>query len=126
MSEQPTFRHIVRMAGVDVEGDLLLPYGLAKIKGVSKFQASVICNAVQGRTFKNKNQLIAFFGLDVQVKQSGTWRGKEKLSKRGNSFYRMILFQLGWSLARNNEIFNEYYQRLRDNEKHYYNQDDLE
>ena len=28
------FRHIVRIAGVDIEGDLLLPYGLAKIKGI--------------------------------------------------------------------------------------------
>ncbi|MEM2020938.1 MAG: 30S ribosomal protein S13 [Zestosphaera sp.] len=28
------FRHIVRIAGVDVEGDLLIPYGLAKIKGI--------------------------------------------------------------------------------------------
>ncbi len=28
------FRHIVRIAGVDIEGDLPLPYGLAKIKGI--------------------------------------------------------------------------------------------
>jgi len=28
------FKHIVRIAGVDVEGDVLLPYGLAKIKGI--------------------------------------------------------------------------------------------
>lgn len=28
------FRHIVRIAGMDIEGDLLLPYGLAKIKGI--------------------------------------------------------------------------------------------
>lgn len=93
---------------------------LAEIKGISKFQASVLCNAVEGRIFDNKNQLIAFFGLDIQVKQSGTWKGKEKLSKRGNSFYRMILFQLGWSLARNNEQFKEYYLRLRNDGKHYY------
>lgn len=93
---------------------------IAQIRGVSRFQASVLCNALQGRTFENKNQLIAFFGLDVRVKQSGKWRGKEKLSKRGNSFYRLILFQLGWSLTRNNEQFAEYYQRLRDKEKHYY------
>lgn len=33
MSESK-FRHIVRIAGVDVEGDLLIPYGLAKIKGL--------------------------------------------------------------------------------------------
>jgi len=93
---------------------------LAEVKGISKFQASVLCNAVAGKTFQNKNQLIAFFGLDVRKKESGTWRGREKLSKRGNSFYRMILFQLGWSLSRNNELFGEYYQRLRDQEKHYF------
>jgi len=93
---------------------------LAEIKGVSKFQASVLCNAVEGRIFDNKNQLIAFFGLDIRKKESGTWRGREKLSKRGNSFYRMVLFQLGWSLARNNKEFGVYYQRLRDEGKHYY------
>lgn len=93
---------------------------LAEIKGVSKFQASVLCNAIEGRSFENKNQLIAFFGLDIKKKESGTWRGREKLSKRGNSFYRMLLFQLGWSLARNNKEFRVYYQRLRDDGKHYY------
>jgi len=93
---------------------------VAEVRGVSTFQASILCNAVEGRTFKNKNQLIAFFGLDIKKKESGTWRGKEKLSKRGNSFYRMILFQLGWSLTRNNEQFGEYYKRLRGDGKHYY------
>lgn len=93
---------------------------VAEIKGVSKFQASVLCNAIEGKTFEHKEQLIAFFGLDIKKKESGTWRGREKLSKRGNSFYRMILFQLGWSLARNNEEFQNYYKRLRDNGKHYY------
>ena len=93
---------------------------VAEVKGVSKFQASLLCNAVAGRTFESRDQLIAFFGLDVRVRQSGNFRGKEKLSKRGNSFYRLILFQLGWSLARHNELFQQYYQRLRDNDKHYY------
>lgn len=93
---------------------------LATVKGISRFQASVLCNAIEGRVFRNKNQLIAFFGLDIKKKESGTWRGREKLSKRGNSFYRMVLFQLGWSLARNNKEFGEYYQRLREDGKHYY------
>ena len=93
---------------------------MAEVKGVSRFQASVLCNAVEGRFFENRNQLIAFFGLDIRKKESGTWRGREKLSKRGNSFYRMILFQLGWSLSRNNDEFKKYYQRLREDGKHYY------
>ncbi len=28
------YKHIVRIAGIDIEGDALLPYGLAKIKGI--------------------------------------------------------------------------------------------
>ena len=43
---------------------------LSEIKGVSCFQASILCNAVQGRTFKNKNQLIAFFGLDIRKRST--------------------------------------------------------
>ncbi|RLG74345.1 MAG: 30S ribosomal protein S13 [Thermoprotei archaeon] len=31
---EETYKHIVRIASVDVEGDLLLPLGIAKIKGV--------------------------------------------------------------------------------------------
>ncbi len=31
---EETFKHIVRIAGIDIEGDLPLPYGLAKIKGI--------------------------------------------------------------------------------------------
>lgn len=93
---------------------------LAKVRGISKFQASVICNAVEGRSFETKSQLIAFFGLDIRKRESGTWKGIEHLSKRGNAFYRMVLFQIGWSLARNNPQFKEYYERLRNDGKHYF------
>ena len=94
---------------------------LAKTPGMSLFQATVLCNAVEGRAFKNRDQLTAFFGLDVRQRQSGKWRGRQKLSKRGNPFYRHVLFQLGWSLQRNNPIYREYYERLfREEGKHYY------
>jgi len=31
---EEVYKHIVRIAGIDIAGDLLLPYGLAKIKGI--------------------------------------------------------------------------------------------
>jgi len=94
---------------------------LSAIPGISLFQAAVLCTAVEGRSFASKDQLVAFFGLDIRVQQSGAWRGKERLSKRGNSYYRQILFQLGWSLQRNNEIFRQYFDHVyREQEKHYY------
>jgi len=45
MSESK-FRHIVRIAGVDVEGDLLIPYGLAKIKGLGYHTGLAIARIV--------------------------------------------------------------------------------
>lgn len=40
------FRHIVRIAGVDVSGDLLIPYGLAKIKGIGYHTGLAIARIV--------------------------------------------------------------------------------
>jgi small subunit ribosomal protein S13 len=31
---EETYKHIVRIAGIDIEGDLPLPFGLLKIKGI--------------------------------------------------------------------------------------------
>lgn len=92
----------------------------AAIPGISRFQASVLSTAIRHREFANREQLTAFFGLDVAVRRSGKWQGKEKLSKRGNAFYRHILFQIGWSLMMNNPVYKEYYDSLRDRDKHYY------
>ncbi len=93
---------------------------IAETPGVSLFQASVLSTAIAGREFDSREKLVAFFGLDVRARQSGNWSGVSHLSKRGNAYYRKILFQIGWSLKQHNEIFKEYYQRLIDNGKHYF------
>ena len=41
-----TFRHIVRIAGVDIDGNLKLPYGLLRIKGVGYNLALIICRVL--------------------------------------------------------------------------------
>lgn len=99
--------------------------GLAKeigeIRGISLFQACILSEAVEGRSFGNKEQITAFFGLDVRQMQSGKWIGRQKISKRGNAFYRKILFQIGWGLQRNNPEYHEYYEKLyKEKGKHYY------
>ncbi|MEI7750442.1 MAG: IS110 family transposase [Candidatus Moraniibacteriota bacterium] len=93
---------------------------VAKTPGISLFQATVLSTAVSGRTFENRDQLIAFFGLDVRKRESGNWKGREHLSKRGNPFYRKILFQLGWSLWRHNKKYATYYESVKASGKHYF------
>jgi len=65
---------------------------IAELRGISTFQASVLSTAVSGRKFK----------------------------KRGNPYYRKILFHIGWGLKQNNDIFKKYYDKLRAEGKHYY------
>ena len=38
-----TFRYIVRVAGVDIDGNIKVAYGLAKIKGVGVTLAYILC-----------------------------------------------------------------------------------
>ena len=87
---------------------------------MSLFQATVLTSSVEGRTFTHRDQLAAFFGLDVKARQSGTYQGQSKLSKRGKAFYRKVLFQLGWSLKQHNPLYQEYYQKLKQAGKHYF------
>ena len=94
---------------------------LSKISGISLFQATSLCLATESRVFETRDQLIVFFGLDVRQRQSGMWKGNQRLSKRGNPYLRKILFQLGWSLSMNNPEYKEYYNhQYREKEKHYY------
>lgn len=90
------------------------------VPGLSETQASVLLGSLSDKQFFSKNQLVAFVGLDIMVRKSGTFQGKEKLSKRGNSYLRKILYQTAWSLKQHNPTFKAYYNRLyREQGKHY-------
>lgn len=90
------------------------------VRGLSETQASVLLGALSDKQFSDKDQLVAFVGLDIMVRKSGVFQGKEKLSKRGNSYLRKILYQIAWSLKQHNPTFKAYYDRLyREQNKHY-------
>lgn len=61
----------------------------------------------------NRDQLVAFVDLDVMPRQSGTWRGKGRLSKRGNPYLRKVLYRVAWGLKQNNPVYQAEYERLR-------------
>lgn len=55
----------------------------------------------------------AFIGLDISVKQSGTWQGRSRLTKRGNAYLRKRIYQGAWGAMQSNAEFRAYYDRLR-------------
>lgn len=92
-----------------------------RIDGVSREKISIVHTLVNGKHFDNCDQLNAFFGIDIAVRKSGRWIGKSKLSKRGNSYGRKILYQIAWGMKTHNEIFKACYTKYRESGKYHYN-----
>jgi len=63
--------------------------------------------------FRRIEQAVAYVGLDLQVRQSGKWKGQVKLSKRGSGRVRAVLYLAALrSLTRQDSPFAAYYHRL--------------
>jgi transposase len=63
--------------------------------------------------FACSNQAVAYAGLDIEVKESGKWKGETKLSKRGSGRIRRILYMaVVRSIRLKDSAFGAYYHHL--------------
>jgi transposase len=59
------------------------------------------------------DQVVAYVGMDIEIKQSGKWRGQAKLSKRGSGLVRRMLSMAAMRcIWLPGSAFGVYYQRL--------------
>lgn len=103
---------IVRLIGGDAECKPLRELACS-IPGISELTGSLLVHFLS-RSCTSPKQWIAFVGFDVSVRESGTWKGRGKLSKRGFPYLRKRLFSAGWGAAMNHPSFRAYYDRLRE------------
>lgn len=89
-------------------------------KGVSQRQAAVLSAFLAGKSFSDRDQLVAFAGIDVRTRESGQWRGRSRISKRGNPFLRRTLFHIGWGLALHDPDYKKYYEKKKEGGAHHY------
>lgn len=63
--------------------------------------------------FARTDQAVAYAGMDVEIKESGQWKGKAKLSKRGSGLLRQILYLAAIrSIHLEGSAFGAYYASL--------------
>jgi transposase len=62
--------------------------------------------------FDNIRQLVSYSGLDVTFNESGNYKGKTRISKRGNSRIRQALFMPSMCATRANEPIKKLYKRV--------------
>lgn len=101
-----------------IEQDIELKKRLLRvitIPGVGFLTAVIIVAETDGfALIKNIKQLISYAGLDVVKKQSGQWKGKYRISKRGNVHIRKALYFPAYTSVRYENNFKSFYERLLD------------
>lgn len=91
---------------------------LCTIKGVGRILALVLLALFRKYPDASRKEITALVGLDTVERESGkTVRGKPRISKRGNSLVRALLYEGTLSAVRHNPQVKEIYQRLREKGK---------
>jgi transposase len=87
---------------------------LTSINGVGFISAiTVIAETAGFALITSGKQLTSYAGYDVVMKESGTYRGKTKISKKGNSHIRAVLHMPSMTCIRVNPTLRPFYQRLK-------------
>lgn len=94
---------------------------ITTISGVGDVLGAIIVSEIGDiNRFERPNQLVAFAGLDVTVKQSGEFSGtKNRISKRGSPYLRRAIWLAANRAAFCDPILSAYYQSLRARGKHH-------
>jgi transposase len=86
---------------------------LESIPGVGIITAAIVAAETDGfAQVVNTKQLTSYAGLDIVERESGKWKGKSKISKKGNSHIRGALYFPAMTAIRYNEEHKVFYDRI--------------
>jgi transposase len=80
------------------------------IPGIGAGNASALVAAYHRGSFASGDAFISYLGLDVRIRESGYYKGKRKLTKRGEPELRRLLFCASYP-ARAYQRFADYFER---------------
>lgn len=93
---------------------------LQTIPGVSVEQAALILAELGDVSrFPTVDKVVAFAGLDPKVRESGRWKGKRKLSKKGSPTLRAVLYRTAMGCRFKNPVVGAEYERMRSEGRSY-------
>jgi len=85
---------------------------LRTVVGFGALLSASMAHAITRRPFHKADAFIAYIGYDPRVRDSGQWRGRRFLSKRGPAELRRLLFTAAMSACRT-KLWQPFYQRYR-------------
>ncbi len=89
---------------------------MMSIPGVSFISAATVIGETLGfESIMNAKQLASYAGYDVVLRESGNFKGKTRISKKGNSHIRAVLHMPSMTCVRCNPTLKQFYNRLKPN-----------
>ena len=89
---------------------------LESIPGISFISAATVAGETLGfESITSGKQLASYAGYDVVLRESGNFKGKTRISKKGNSHIRAALHMPSMTCVRCNPTLKVFYSRLKPN-----------
>ena len=87
---------------------------LESIPGISFISAATVIGETLGfESMANAKQLTSYAGYDIVLRESGNFKGKTRISKKGNSHIRAALHMPSMTCVRCNPTLKQFYNRLK-------------
>ena len=84
------------------------------IPGISFISAATVIGETLGfESITNAKQLTSYAGYDIVLRESGNFKGKTRISKKGNSHIRAALHMPSMTCVRCNPTLKQFYNRLK-------------
>lgn len=85
------------------------------IPGIGFYTVVTVAAETQGfAIFTSMRQLNSFAGYDIQLRESGKFKGKTRISKKGNSHIRRAMYMPSIGAKRYSKTYNKFYERLNE------------
>lgn len=92
---------------------------LESIPGIGAVVSSTLLAYVGDMSrFGSSKAVVAWMGLNPMLQESGLWKGKGRLSKKGNGAVRKVLYMPAMTAIRRNPAVMKLAERLREGHKH--------
>ncbi|PKH49923.1 hypothetical protein CXF68_04040 [Tenacibaculum sp. Bg11-29] len=75
--------------------------------------ATIVDETLGFESMVNAKQLSSYAGYDIILRESGNFKGKTRISKRGNSHIRATLHMPSMTCVRCNPTLKKFYNRLK-------------
>jgi transposase len=103
---------LMKLLGERMKDDMEI---LCSIKGIGENTATNFLIEMGGAVeiYENDKKLIAASGLDPSTYESGKYKGKSRISKRGNRHLRRVIWLMATRVIINNDLFRAYFKKRK-------------